>query len=248
MQDLEQGRLIQENFSVNNNTLMSAIGRKRTFNILNKMNRRKFLKTGAVSILIAGNQVKANPEKFLNRPTPTEIEGPFYPVNAQKDKDFDLTNIEGHEQKAIGEHIYIVGSVLDLEGQPVENALVDIWQANAAGKYAHPYDPNPAPVDPNFQGWAIVSSGKTGEFRFKTVLPGAYPASGNWMRPPHIHFKVSKKGYVDLVTQMYFPKQPLNQVDKLLQRKNQEEQKLMIAKKDSDKPDTYYYRLFIQKS
>ena len=184
-----------------------------------------------MSILIACNQAKANPEKALNRPTPTEIEGPFYPLNAQKDKDFDLTKIAGHEREALGEHIYIAGSVYDLEGQPVEEAIVDIWQANAAGKYVHPHDPNPAPVDPHFQGWAIVPSGKAGEFRFKTVLPGAYPASARWMRPPHIHFKVTKKGYVDLITQMYFPEQPLNQIDKLLQRKSREEQELMIAKK-----------------
>ena len=212
------------------------------------MNRRKFLKTGAMSILVACNQAKGSPEKLLHHPTPTEIEGPFYPINAQKDKDFDLTKIMGHEDDALGEHIYIIGSVFDLEDQPVEDALVDLWQANAAGKYAHPYDPNPAPIDPNFQGWAIVPSGKAGEFRFKTVMPGAYPASGSWMRPPHIHFKISKKGYVDLVTQMYFPGQPLNKVDKLLQRKNPVQQKLMIAKKDSEKPDTYYYRLFIEKS
>ncbi len=213
------------------------------------MNRRKFLKSGATSILAAFSQAKGSPEsKSLNHPTPTEIEGPFYPVKAQKDKDFDLTKIKGHEHEAIGEHIYIVGSVFDLEGQPVEDALVDLWQANAAGKYAHPYDPNPAPIDANFQGWAIVPSGKDGKFRFKTVLPGAYPASDGWIRPPHIHFKVKKKGYVGLVTQMYFPEQPLNQVDKLLQRKSQEEQMLMIAKKVSDKPDTYYYRFVIEKA
>jgi protocatechuate 3,4-dioxygenase beta subunit len=211
------------------------------------MNRRKFLQAGAMSVVFTLNKTKASSEKSQYLSTPTEVEGPFYPINAQKDKDFDLTRIMGREHEAMGERISIVGSVFDLEGQPVEDAIIDLWQANAVGKYAHPFDPNPAPVDPNFQGWAIVPSGKAGEFRFKTIIPGAYPASGSWMRPPHIHFKVTKKGYVDLVTQMYFPEQPLNQVDKLLQRKSQKEQKLMIAQKSNDKPNSYSYRLFIEK-
>ena len=212
------------------------------------MNRRKFLITGATSILITASQAKGSRESLsLVRLTPPEIEGPFYPVRAQKDKDFDLTKIKGHEHKALGKHVNIVGSVFDSVGQPVENAIVDLWQANAAGKYSHPNDPNPAPTDQNFQGWAIVPSGKDGEFKFKTVLPGAYPAADGWMRPPHIHFKVTKEGYVDLVTQMYFPEHLLNEVDLLLQRKSQEEQKLMIAEKISSNPDSYYYRIVIEK-
>ena len=213
------------------------------------MNRRHFLKTGAISILGAASQAKGSLERITTiRPTPTEIEGPFYPVVAQKDKDFDLTRIKGREHEAMGEPIFITGSVFDTSGHPVENATVDLWQANAAGKYWHPYDPNPAPVDDNFQGWAIVPSGKDGEFRFKTVLPGAYPVSGGWVRPPHIHFKVTKKGYVELTTQMYFPGQPLNEIDRLLQRKSEEEQKLMIAKNYSDKPGTFYYQIVIEKA
>jgi len=107
--------------------------------------------------------------------TPTESAGPFYPVVAQKDKDFDLTKVDGKEVDALGKHIVIHGSVVDTQGNPVEGATVDLWQANAAGKYAHPHDSNPAPIDENFQGWAIVPSGVNGDFRFKTVMPGIYP-------------------------------------------------------------------------
>ena len=211
------------------------------------MNRRNLFKIGAsgalgLSIPVVGSS------KTPHQPTPTESEGPFYPVVAQKDTDFDLTKVDGQEAEALGEHIIIHGSVFDTEGNPVEGASVDLWQANAVGKYAHPHDSNPAPVDENFQGWAIVPSGINGEFRFKTVFPGVYNVGGGWSRPPHIHFKVTKKGYIELTTQMYFPDNALNQTDRLLQRKSEEEQQLMIAEKSADKPNTFYYRIIIEKA
>ena len=142
--------------------------------------------------------------------------------------------------------ILIEGQVLDTAGTPVEDATVDLWQANAAGRYRHPHDPNPAPLDPNFQGWAIVPSGKEGKFRFKTVMPGAYPAARDWMRPPHIHFKVSKRGFVELVTQMYFPDHELNARDRLLLRKTKDERKQMISTKTVDDPETYLYTIILE--
>jgi protocatechuate 3,4-dioxygenase beta subunit len=213
------------------------------------MNRRSFLKTGAVGSLgVASQAIGSNGNVTLGLQTPTEIEGPFYPVIAQQDKDFDLTKVKGRKAKALGQHIVIHGVVIDTEGNPVEGATVDLWQANAAGRYSHPHDSNPAPVDDNFQGWAIVPSGQSGVFRFRTVLPGIYPVGGGWSRPPHIHFKVTKKGYIELTTQLYFPGQPLNQVDRLLQRKSKQEQKLVIAEKSSDNPDTFYYRIIVEKA
>ena len=119
------------------------------------MNRRKFLKTGAIGTCLTVHNSLANSG---TAPTPTEIEGPFYPVIAQKDKDFDLTTIKGHKTKALGKPIFIAGQVFDTEGRPVENATVDLWQANAAGKYHHPHDTNQAAIDDNFQGWAIISN------------------------------------------------------------------------------------------
>jgi protocatechuate 3,4-dioxygenase beta subunit len=212
------------------------------------MNRRNFFKAGLLSTLgVAGHAMSNSGPIKLSQSTPNEIEGPFYPVMAQKDKDFDLTNIEGRNQEALGQKIIIHGIVLDTQGNPVEGATVDLWQANAAGRYAHPHDSNTAPIDQNFQGWAIVPTGKSGEFRFKTILPGIYPVGGGWSRPPHIHFKVTKKGYVELTTQMYFPDHKLNQVDRLLQRKTKQEQALMIAKKSEDKPNSFYYQIIIEK-
>ena len=103
-------------------------------------------------------------------------------------------------------------------------------------------------MDDNFQGWAIIPSGKGGAFRFKTVFPGTYPAAEGWMRPPHIHFKVTKRGYVEVITQMYFPGEELNDIDLLLKRKSNEEQKMMVAEKTSDNPETYQYRIVIEKA
>ncbi|MDH3976529.1 MAG: protocatechuate 3,4-dioxygenase [Deltaproteobacteria bacterium] len=212
------------------------------------MNRRRFLKAGLIigaSGLLVNRAFSKNRQKFS--PTPPETEGPFYPLLAQKDKDFDLTRIKGKEGVAKGKIIFVEGRVLDREGNPLEDATVDLWQANAAGKYNHPHDKNPAPIDPDFQGWAIVPSGKEGTFRFKTIMPGLYPAAPNWLRPPHIHFKVSKKGYIELITQMYFPDHELNHSDLLLKRKSKEERKLMISSKVKDKPEVYDYNMVLEK-
>jgi len=208
------------------------------------MNRRKFIKSG----LVGGALGLFASSAFAGRPTPEETQGPFYPVLAQKDKDFDLTRIEGKQGVARGKIIVIQGRVLDTDGKPVEDATIDLWQANAAGRYRHPHDSNRAPLDPSFQGWAIVPSGKDGSFRFKTVYPGSYPASNTWHRPPHIHFKVSKKGYVELITQMYFPGHELNDSDRLLKRKNKDERRLMIASRVRDQPETYEYHIVLKKA
>ncbi len=216
--------------------------------MMDKMDRRTFLKGGviggALGLFASSAYASYLPKLY---PTPPEIEGSFYPVLAQKDKDFDLTRIQGKQGVAKGKIIIIQGQVLDTDGNPVADATVDLWQANAAGRYRHPHDSNEAPLDPNFQGWAIVPSGKEGKFRFKTVYPGAYPASDKWTRPPHIHFKVSKKGYIELITQMYFPGHQLNDSDLLLKRKSKEERKLMMSSKVEDKPEIYAYNIILQK-
>lgn len=180
--------------------------------------------------------------------TPREIAGPFYPITPQKDKDFDLTRRAGRDGTARGAVIWITGEVFDSTGDPVEDASVEIWQANAEGRYNHPNDPNPAPLDQNFQGWAIVTSGSKGAFRFRTVMPGSYPAGLDWERPPHIHFKVMKRGFVELVTQMYFPGQPLNETDRLLQRRELAEQKLMIADVLREEHDSFHHRIVIERA
>jgi len=209
---------------------------------MKESSRRRFIKHSIISASLVATCNAA----LAAQVTPDEIKGPFYPITPQKDQDFDLTQVEGKVSVAQGEVVMIQGRVLDTTGQSIENATVDIWQANAAGRYNHPHDENPAPLDPNFQGWAIVQSGQQGGFKFKTIVPGAYPVSAQWKRPPHIHFKVSKVGYQEVITQMYFPGHELNQVDKLLQGKSTDEQKMMTAQADKEQPSGLIYKIILK--
>ncbi len=148
--------------------------------------------------------------------TPAQTEGPFFPKHDQPDKDADLTMVDGQTGAAKGEVVIVSGAVIDESMRPVAGALVDVWQANTHGKYHHEDDPNTAPTDPQFQGWAQLRTDEDGTFGFKTIVPGAYPVSDEWWRPPHIHFKVAKRGYHELTTQMYFAGNDLNEKDNIL--------------------------------
>ena len=169
--------------------------------------------SGAASLVLA---------QALKR-TPGEILGPFYPVLKPLDQDADLTVISGKSERAQGQVLHLMGRVLNLKGESVAGARVEIWQANTHGRYDHPSDRNPAPLDPNFQGFAVQFTDAEGRYRFKTIKPGAYPATPDWMRPPHVHFEVTGKSN-RLATQMYFPEEPLNEKDLLLRglRSNKE--------------------------
>jgi protocatechuate 3,4-dioxygenase, beta subunit len=143
--------------------------------------------------------------------------GPYYPSHDRPDEDPDLTQVKGRPGRAAGEIVYVRGRVLDEACTPVAGALVEIWQANSRGRYDHERDAgNPRSLDPNFQSWAEMLTDAEGGFRFKTIKPGAYPADDSgWIRPPHIHFRVSRRGYHELVTQMYFAGEPLNDRDRI---------------------------------
>jgi len=162
--------------------------------------------------------------------TPAQTEGPFYPVHQQLDKDADLTRVEGRKARARGKYINVLGRVLASDGKLLPNTTVEIWQANAKGRYRHARDPNPAELDPDFQGWGITKTDAQGFYRFATVLPGAYPAGPGWMRPPHIHFRIMAEGYSALTTQMYFPGNNYNGSDLILQSLSSAEQELVISK------------------
>ena len=147
--------------------------------------------------------------------TPDQILGPYFPIGHRPTAQGDLTTIKGAGGHAQGEIIEVTGRILDLHGEPVRGVRLTIWQANSFGRYAHANDSNPAPLDPNFAGCAGIRSNDHGVYRIKTVKPGAYPAAPEWMRPPHIHFEVHGR-FERLVTQMYFPDEPLNAYDRLL--------------------------------
>ncbi len=146
--------------------------------------------------------------------TPRQVEGPFYPVDERADTDLDLTRIAGRADAAAGEVVLVRGRVLDTSGAPVPGAVVDVWQANHHGRYDHPRDPNPAPLDPNFQGRGIVRADASGTYALRTIKPGPYRLDylgGSGWRCRHIHFKVSGAAHAHqpLITQMYFRGDPL---------------------------------------
>jgi protocatechuate 3,4-dioxygenase, beta subunit len=148
-------------------------------------------------------------------PTSGQEMGPFYPMVRPADHDADLTRIKGHSGSAMGQPINVIGRIVDPRGNPVRNAQVELWQCNAAGRYDHPGDrANPAALDPNFQGFAKLATDRDGEFKFRSVKPKDY-GTPIGRRTPHIHFDLASRAD-RLVTQMYFPGEPLNQVDFLL--------------------------------
>lgn len=201
-----------------------------------KLSRRSVLKLGLGAGIASYSGIASSGNSSLKALwTPKQTEGPFYPIQDQADKDTDLTQIQGRPQRAKGEVIFVRGQVKDTGGILLKSAFVEIWQANTWGRYAHKRDPNTAPLDPDFQGWGQNRSDANGRYGFKTILPGEYPANPDWIRPPHIHFKVTHQGYYPLTTQMYFPKHRLNDSDLILQNLPTQQQLMVIAKLQDEK-------------
>lgn len=147
-----------------------------------------------------------------------EIPGPVFGRVPVGGLDHDLTR--QHDGQPLGERIILTGRVVDGNGRPVANTLVEVWQANAAGRYADPADQHAAPLDPNFTGAGRCLTDSDGRYRFVTVKPGAYPWRNhhNAWRPAHIHFSLFGPDFSSrLITQMYFPGDPLIPHDPILQ-------------------------------
>jgi len=150
--------------------------------------------------------------------TLSEITGPVFAGGWAGPEATDLTR--QHQGVPLGERIIVAGRVLDEDARPLTQTLVELWQCNAAGRYHHPVDQHDAPLDPNFTGAGQVLTDSAGGFRFLTIKPGAYPwrNSPNAWRPAHIHFSVFGPGFATrLVTQMYFPGDPLLAYDPIYQ-------------------------------
>ena len=142
--------------------------------------------------------------------TLTEVTGPVFGHGEVKAGDADLTS--QHRGDPIGERIIVSGRVLDENGKPVAGTLVEIWQANAAGRYPHRVDQHDAPMDPNFTGCGRALTDRQGRYRFVSIRPGEYPWRNHYnaWRPAHIHFSLFGPAFATrLVTQMYFPGDPL---------------------------------------
>jgi protocatechuate 3,4-dioxygenase beta subunit len=169
---------------------------------------------------VGSSTVKRSPKRALVpfEHTLSEVTGPVFADGWAGPDAADLTT--QHRGAPLGERIIVEGRVLDEAGRPVPGTLIELWQCNAAGRYHHPVDQHDAPLDPNFTGAGQVVSGPDGGYRFLTIKPGAYPwrnAPNAW-RPAHIHFGVFGPGFATrIVTQMYFPGDPLLAYDPIFQ-------------------------------
>lgn len=158
------------------------------------------------------------------RVVPVEAPASFGAELAVLPPSCDLSVVSPGRPRALGQLIVVTGRVVDGDGRPIRHALLECWQANAAGKYIHAADPSPVPIDPNFEGVGRIVTDAEGRYRLRTIKPGGYavPYDGDgqlagWWRPPHIHFSIFGDGFGKrLVTQMYFPGEPLNGYDLLL--------------------------------
>ncbi|MFT4174687.1 MAG: protocatechuate 3,4-dioxygenase subunit beta [Rhodocyclaceae bacterium] len=163
-----------------------------------------------------GSSVKRSPQQplIVLPHSLSEVTGPVFGYGDVKDGDNDLT--AGFAGQPQGERIIVSGRVLDENGRPVAGTLVELWQANAAGRYRHAVDNHDAPLDPNFNGAGRALTDEHGRYRFVTIKPGAYPWRNHYnaWRPQHIHFSLFGPAFATrLVTQMYFPGDPLLEYD-----------------------------------
>lgn len=200
-------------------------------NSLGRLSRRDLLRSSfAAGVGLAAPSLVFSKQCSIS---PAQVEGPFYmntwdrtqPVPHQN----DLTWVGDPSRKAEGEVIYLEGQVTDLECRPAKGAVVEIWQACRTGRYAHMMDPNPAWLDPNFRYFGEFVTDENGMYSFKTIKPGTYPVGPSWIRPAHVHFKITAGLKLRmLTTQMYFAGDPYLKTDRLVNSIPKSEQNQLI--------------------
>ena len=168
--------------------------------------------------------------------TPSQTIGPFFKPSLVRSPDETLTRPETR-----GERIVIVGRVLDGDGAPVDDAMVEIWQANADGRYDHPDDLQEKLIDPYFQGFGRAATDKHGSFRFDTIKPGPASGLGNALQAPHINVSLFARGLLKrLVTRIYFPDESLNARDAILNAVPSARRSTLIARVESKAPQPIF--------
>ena len=174
--------------------------------------------------------------------TLTEKTGPVFGHGLIRTGDNDLT--AQHLGDPVGERIYVHGRVLDEDGRPLQGALVEVWQANASGRYLHKVDSHDAPLDPNFSGAGRTLTDENGYYSFKTIKPGPYPWGNHYnaWRPAHIHFSLFGAGILSrLVTQMYFPGDPLQPLDPIFNSiPNEAARMRLVSRLDMERAEPDY--------
>ena len=175
----------------------------------------------------------------LQKPTPEQPLGPFYPFKKPAEQASDLARVAGASSMAHGRLLNLSGRVLNEEGRPVVGAEVEIWHTNGYGRYHNVDDRRDVALDPGFQGFGRSKTDSGGGYAFRTVRPQPYPASWMWTRPAHIHFLVNAPGFKRMITQMYFAGDPNLTGDHLLNsvRDPDERQRLIVSPTGSSNSD-----------
>ena len=188
-------------------------------------------------------QIPRYPKSFTRNPSQPLIERPLTltertgPPGRAFGTGLDLTTSTSGGSRAIGQLISVTGRVTDEDGSPLAGALIELWQANAAGKYVHELDRFDAPLDPNFTGQGRFATDEEGRYQLLSIKPGAYPVmeSDWWWRPPHIHFSIFGPSWMNrYVTQIFFPGEPLNETDLLLNGVNDRDARERLIFKPAD--------------
>ncbi len=164
---------------------------------MNIENRARRIVIGSFAALLALFAFRAHGQA-ARAPTPKDVEGPYYPVDWSGELDFDLTTFRG-KAYAAGTPLELVGVARNVRGEVLQNARVEIWQADATGKYRHPNDDGEGPALRGFQGFGFATTDSSGRYRFLTIKPAIYTG-----RPAHIHLRVKAQNYTTLTTQIYF--------------------------------------------
>ena len=176
------------------------------------------------------------------QPTTSQTVGPFFSIGLTRMKHDDLVSAG-----TSGERVVIEGRVLDGDGKPVPDAIIEIWQANSYGKYAHPEDQQDKPVEPSFSGYGRVPTDDDGKFRFTTIKPGPVPDLDGKLQAPHIVVSVFARGLLRrLVTRIYFPDEPANAADFVLNLVEASRRETLIAKKIAGASGTLKWDVVLQ--
>ena len=177
-------------------------------------------------------------------PTPSQTVGPFFHLGLDRPEWSDLT--AGNPN---GERIVIEGRVVDGDGAPVPDAIIELWQANAAGRYAHPDDrQSEKPLDPNFRGFGRMATDAEGRFRITTIKPGPVPGRGNTLQAPHINLVFLSRGLlIHLHTRIYFADEPANASDPLLSSiEDPKVRDTLVARREGGSPALYHFDIVLQ--
>ena len=205
------------------------------------MSRRMFTGAG----LAAGGLVLATGARAMEQLSATAESpmGPFYPTVHPADSDADLTWVKGRARRAQGQVIEVSGRVLDVRGNPVPGATVELWQANSAGRYDHPLDISTAPHDRDFQSFAALRADARGEWRIVTIKPGGYD-SPIGHRTPHIHFDIRSERHRN-IAQLYFPEETEANSKDSLYRALGAEAATSVAVRSTSDPNKYVWDIVL---